>query len=91
MSDVRLIDPIFEDDDHAVVACFDEPGAGGACHRYGVVAHPEAPNREMVYANIKFQEGPVENNEWNGLPDGRSVTDYSGSVAGLSVGQVRLS
>ena len=63
---VRLVSNPVRDDEHALVVCFDEPGAGGASHRYGIVGMPDTDNAEEVFANVKFQEGPVHESCWNG-------------------------
>ena len=36
----------------------DEPGAGGACHRYVVRQDKFCPHEEIVVAEIQFQHGP---------------------------------
>lgn len=50
------------------VICTDEPGAGGACHRYLVV--PVAERQEEAgsspFVMVVFQEGPIKENGING-------------------------
>lgn len=36
----------------------DEPGAGGACHRYIIRQDKFCPHEEVVVAEIQFQHGP---------------------------------
>ena len=36
----------------------DEPGAGGACHKYIVRQDKFCPHEEVVVAEIRFQHGP---------------------------------
>ncbi len=36
----------------------DEPGAGGACHKYVVRQDKFCPHEEVVVAEIQFQHGP---------------------------------
>ena len=43
------------------VYAVDEPGSGGACHEYLVLT-----GISETVANIKFQKGPVQENEVNG-------------------------
>jgi len=42
------------------VVCNDEPGAGGACHEYEVVAD------DKVVASVSFQNGPIKESGVNG-------------------------
>ena len=48
------------------VVCMDEPGAGGACHKYKVRACPEPNTTEGVYATVSFQNGPINKYGVNG-------------------------
>lgn len=48
----------------------DEPGAGGACHEYGICHEPQTSD-DMAhpwneYGYIKFQNGPIGENGVNG-------------------------
>ena len=49
------------------IVVLDEPGAGGAYHRYRVLAvcHPEHP--QAIFADISFQKGPLKESGQNGL------------------------
>ena len=53
------------------VVCLDEPGAGGACHEYQVVANVTVKDDQIVtprpFGRIIFQNGPVKENGVNGL------------------------
>ena len=51
------------------VICYDEPGAGGMCHDYGVHKIQEGvedPNERELLSEIHFQNGPVKENGVNG-------------------------
>lgn len=41
----------------------DEPGAGGACHKYIIRQDKFCPHEEVVVAEIQFQHGPRMNEE----------------------------
>lgn len=49
---------------NTVVTCLDEPGAGGACHKYVVhsISKPIA-----VLGNVNFQNGPILEAGINGV------------------------
>lgn len=50
------------------VEVLDEPGHGGACHRYFIGnADPDVPLRSHVGVEIKFQNGPVKEVGTNGV------------------------
>jgi len=46
----------------------DEPGPGGACHEYAIspVDLPKDQPVKEYYAHVKFQKGPIAENERNG-------------------------
>ena len=52
------------------VVCMDEPGQGGACHKYAVVPTPPAgvaePSEVKPSAEVNFQNGPVKEFGVNG-------------------------
>ena len=50
------------------VYAVDEPGAGGACHRYDVVpSTPKGPPLDApLYAYVHFQDGPIAEAGVNG-------------------------
>lgn len=49
------------------VVCFDEPGAGGACHEYGVfVNENEDANECQNLTTVEFQKDVVSENGING-------------------------
>lgn len=51
------------EDNIGIVVC-DQPGHGGACHRY----HVSATNSgRMAPLNIAFQNGPIKENNVNGI------------------------
>ena len=51
------------------VVCLDEPGPGGACHRYQVI-HADGDkilkDGSPAFAEVFFQKGPLKENEVNG-------------------------
>ncbi|MBR2897086.1 MAG: ABC transporter ATPase [Oscillospiraceae bacterium] len=48
----------------------DDPGAGGACHKYVVRQDKFCPHEEVVVAEIQFQHGPRgEEGSTNGVLD----------------------
>lgn len=38
----------------------DEPGPGGACHKYHIRDHQYLPREERVEVDIHFQNGPID-------------------------------
>ena len=50
------------------VICTDEPGAGGACHKYEVRGFGinEPSGLAPLFAGVQFQNGPIKENEVNG-------------------------
>lgn len=55
--------------EHTQVVCTDEPGAGGACHKYEVVptgGNPLQSRPYEFYARVDFQNGPIKENGING-------------------------
>ena len=61
--------------DTTTVLVLDQPGQGGACHKYVVVAHPvyDAPTDEPCdfigdpLCSIAFQDGPIQEAGVNGV------------------------
>ena len=51
---------------HTVVTVMDEPGEGGACHKYLIRTNND---RTDEVAHIFFQNGPVKENPLNGCFD----------------------
>jgi hypothetical protein len=51
--------------EHAKVIVMDEPGEGGACHRY-MVKSSDDDNKEMTDQFVYFQKGPIQENGVNG-------------------------
>ena len=51
------------EDDYLEVLVLDEPGAGGACHKYVVVRKADENN----LGEASFQNGPIQENGVNGL------------------------
>lgn len=48
------------------VECLDEPGAGGACHKYQVSLVDKDPSECIPVAIVNFQNGPIKENGVNG-------------------------
>lgn len=46
------------------VVVLDEPGSGGACHKYAVL--PASADEEDLFASVDFQNGPVNEAGING-------------------------
>lgn len=53
--------------EYVLVAALDEPGAGGACHRYRVSVVTR--DRAIVFSEIEFQNGPINEAGVNGITD----------------------
>lgn len=60
--------------DALTITVLDEPGAGGACHRYEISlsAPPDdpigiAPDAKRTSWQIDFQNGPIQEAKYNGL------------------------
>jgi len=53
---------------HTKVVCWDEPGAGGACHEYAVCAVTDEPGSmtSKNFATAHFQNGPIKESGING-------------------------
>lgn len=47
------------------IGVIDEPGSGGASHEYRVYNHADGME-DNIFANIHFQNGPVQENGVNG-------------------------
>ena len=53
--------------DHTQIGVLDEPGAGGACHRYVVVRKRELKSQpQEPLTQVTFQEGPIKESGVNG-------------------------
>lgn len=59
----RKVDNVLRDNKYTQVYVIDEPGAGGACHHYIVVAIESG----CILAHINHQNGPIQENGVNGL------------------------
>ena len=44
------------------IICLDEPGSGGACHKY-VVYRANLDGDNQAYASVNFQNGPINENK----------------------------
>ena len=52
---------------NAVIEVLDEPGQGGACHRYQVFSNNSGSNEpSAIFADVHFQNGPVREFGVNG-------------------------
>ena len=52
---------------HTVVVAEDEPSlADGACHKYRVLPALRKGPRDLAFARVSFQDGPVKENDLNG-------------------------
>lgn len=49
------------------ISVLDEPGAGGANHRYVIEAPTDADGQKFVSCSINFQNGPINENGVNGV------------------------
>lgn len=51
------------------IQVLDEPGQGGACHRYKITYAPDAPvgGVDFVDTEIQFQNGPIQDFGVNGV------------------------
>jgi len=54
--------------DATTITVLDEPGAGGACHKYEVAVTREIDSRVLTYhGSINFQNGPILEAGFNGI------------------------
>ena len=60
---VRKVDNVLRDNKYTQVYVLDEPGAGGACHHYIIIAKQSG----VILGVIEFQNGPIEENGVNGV------------------------
>jgi hypothetical protein len=54
---------------YSKVVCFDEPGAGGACHEYQICSAKGNPLEDASYeyfGEVRFQKGPIKEAGVNG-------------------------
>jgi hypothetical protein len=57
---------LVRDSGHTQVNCIDEPGAGGACHKY-VVQYGQGDRNGQACCLIEFQKGPIQEAGVNGM------------------------
>lgn len=78
------------------VRVLDEPGSGGACHRYQVCipilnpaeSHVEENSRRMrSYCEIHFQEGPIQESGLNGISNEALLAVVRDRLEGFQSGQ----
>jgi hypothetical protein len=78
---------------HTKVVCLDEKGAGNACHQYEVQrANPESATEEnwqTVLTNVRFQNGPIQENGVNGCHDEDLIAIVIDRLEGFQSGDYR--
>ena len=66
------------------VVCIDEPGSGGACHRYEVRA---AGLVEETFTFIRFQDGPIKESGVNGCANEDLIAVVIDRLQGFQSGE----
>jgi hypothetical protein len=68
-----------------VVVATDEPGSGGACHKYEI--RLAAGNGESLCTEISFQNGPIKEAGYNGLSNESLLAIIVDRMKGFQSGQ----
>lgn len=78
---------------HTTVKCYDEPGAGGACHHYAVIRTFENNSStgfcEEHLADISFQNGPIKENGVNGCHNEDLIAIVIDRLQGFQLGDFK--
>lgn len=61
-----MIAQVIRDNQYTRTFVYDEPGAGGACHKYSVEV-AAMPNDPIVLGQVNFQNGPIQEAGVNGV------------------------
>jgi len=69
--------------DAIVIGVIDEPGSGGACHRY----HIGIPMIDPADCSINFQDGPIQEVGFNGLSNEALLAVVEDRLKGFQSGQ----
>lgn len=75
---------------NTVVICLDEPGQGGACHKY--VSFPQNTVKGEVSPNlleVNFQNGPIKENGINGCQNEDLLTIVIDRLQGFQSGEFK--
>lgn len=70
---------------YTTVACVDEPGPGGACHRYHIAPNQSGPHLETGI--VSFQKGPIQENGVNGIQNEDLLAVVIDRLQGFQSGQ----